>query len=88
MNNLHEKNGIALGFGIGDDCGNGISDSDDGGDGVSDSDDDINLNHSEYHDAFMQCGRQLGRWTGFCISTSTSNTNTYNMIIYGMICAI
>ena len=75
-----------MGFGF--EICNGNSDSDDGGDSDSVSDDDINLNHSEYHDAFMQCGRQLGRWTGFCISTSTSNTNKYNMIIYGMICAI
>ena len=64
MNNLHEKNGIALGFGIGDDCGNGISDSDDGGDGVSDSDDDINLNHSEYHDALCNVVANLGDGQG------------------------
>ena len=61
--NIHEKR-MGFGFGICDKGGVGDNDSDDGGDGVSDSDDDINLNHSEYHDALCNVVANLGDGQG------------------------
>ena len=49
-----------MGFGF--EICDGNSDSDDGGDSVSD--DDINLNHSEYHDALCNVVANLGDGQG------------------------